>query len=98
MTHTCYRRDPNINAVTDLVTDEQMQASFNGTNFGHTDFRGLLAQGCIKALAGWHQGHTITCILEELRLISRNRRADKIKLTAKGRHYIYLAFKARPST
>ena len=98
MTHTCCRRDPNVNAFTDLVTDEQMQTSFEGANFGHTDYRGLLAQGCIKALAGWHQRHTITCILEELRLINWNRQQDKIKVTAKGRHYIYLAFKSRPST
>ncbi|QZI68712.1 hypothetical protein K5F93_20225 [Pseudomonas protegens] len=96
MSHVCYRRDPNIKAVTDLVTDEQMLASFQGTNFGHTDFRGLLAQGCIKALAGWHQGYTLTCILDELRLISRNKQTDKIKVTAKGRHYIWLAFKGRP--
>lgn len=98
MTHICYRRDPSVNAVTDLVTDEQMHSVFRGTNFGHTDFRGLLAQGCIKALAGWHQGHTITCILEELRLISWSRPTGKIKVTAKGRHYIWLAFKCRPST
>lgn len=98
MTHTCYRRDPNIKAVTDLVSDERMHSCFQGTNFGHIDFRGLLAQGCIKALAGWHQGHTITCILEELRLISWNRQADKIKISAKGRHYIWLAFKSRPGT
>jgi len=96
MTHKCYRRDPDVRAVADLVSDEQMQAVFDGTSFGHTDFRGLLAQGCIKALAGWHQGHTITSILEELRLITWNRRADKIKVTAKGRHYIWLAFKRRP--
>lgn len=98
MTHTCYRRDPNVKAVTDIVTDEQMQGVFQGTNFGHTDYRGLLAQGCIKALAGWHQGHTITTILDELRLISWNRQSSKIKVTAKGRHYIWLAFKCRPST
>ncbi|WDG45714.1 hypothetical protein [Pseudomonas chlororaphis] len=96
MTHKCYRRDPSVNAVTDLVTDEQMQASFLGTNFGHTDYRGLLAQGCIKALAGWHQGYTLTTILQELRLISWNRQTDKIKVTAKGRHYIWLAFQGRP--
>lgn len=40
MTHTCYRRDPKINAVTDLVSDEQMQNCFAGTNFGHDDHRG----------------------------------------------------------
>lgn len=96
MTHTAYRRDPSVNSVVDLVSDEQMQSAFQNTNFGHADFRGLLAQGSIKALAGWHQGHTLTCILEELKLISWNRHADKIKITAKGRHYIWLAFKNRP--
>lgn len=96
MTHTVYRRDPSVNFVTDLVSDEQMQAAFENTNFGHTDFRGLLAQGCIKSLAGWHQGHTLTVILDELNLISWNRQTDKIKVTAKGRHYIWLAFKNRP--
>lgn len=96
MTHKSYRKDPSVNAVTDLVTDEQMLSSFENTNFGHTDYRGLLAQGCIKALTGWHQGHTLTCILHELKLINWNRHADKIKVTAKGRHYIWLAFKNRP--
>lgn len=95
MTHQCYRRDPNVKAVTDLVTDEQMQASFENTDFGHTDYRGLLAQGCIKALAGWHQGHTLTTILAELRLIVWNKQTGKIRVTAKGRHYIWLAFKSR---
>lgn len=96
MTHAAYRRDHSVNSVTDLVSDEQMQAAFENTNFGHTDFRGLLAQGCIKSLAGWHQGHTLTVILDELKLISWNRQTDKIKVTAKGRHYIWLAFKNRP--
>lgn len=96
MTHKCYRRDPSVKAVTDLVTDEQMQASFKNTDFGHTDYRGLLAQGCIKALAKWHQGYTITTILTELRLIVWNKQTGKIRVTAKGRHYIWLAFKSRP--
>lgn len=96
MTHKCYRNDPAVKAVTDLVTNEQMQDAFENTNFGHTDFRGLLAQGCIKALAGWQQGHTLTTILAELGLITWNKQAGKIKITAKGRHYIWLAFKTRP--
>lgn len=96
MSNAAYRKDPAVKVTSDLVSDDQMQASFSGTNFGHTDFRGLLAQGCIKALAGWHQGHTLTVILDELRLISWNRQTDKIKVTAKGRHYIWLAFKSRP--
>jgi hypothetical protein len=92
----CYRRDPAVNAVTDLVTEEQMEGVFQGTNFGHDDYRGLMAQGCIKALACLHQGPTLTTILHELRLISWNKQTGKIKVTAKGRHYIWLAFKARP--
>lgn len=68
-----------------------MQASFKNTNFGHTDYRGLLAQSCIKALAPW--GDTLTTILQELRLISWNKQTGKIKVTAKGCHYILLAFK-----
>lgn len=96
MTHKCYRLDPSVKAVTDLVSDEQMHGSFQGANFGHDDFRGLLAQGCIKALAGWHQDHALAAILDELRLISWSKRTSKIKVTAKGRHYIWLAFKGRP--
>lgn len=96
MTHIGYHRDPAISAVTDLVTDEQMQEAFRGTNFGHDDYRGLLAQGCIKSLACWHQGHTLTTILQELRLINWNKQTGKINVTAKGRYYIWLAFKGRP--
>jgi hypothetical protein len=96
MSQSKYIRDPNIQAVTDLVTDEEVRQTFENTNFGHTDFRGLLAQGCIKALANWHQGHTLSTILQELHLISWNKQTGKIKVTAKGRHYIWLAFKGRP--
>lgn len=70
MKHKCYRRDPSISSITNLVTDEQMQESFKNSNFGHTDSLGLLAQECIKALASWHQGHTLTSVLTELRLIT----------------------------
>lgn len=91
-----YIRDPKIHAVTDLVTDEEMANTFENTNFGHNDFRGLLAQGCIKALAGWHQGHTLTTILDELGLIAWNKQKQTIKVTDKGRHYIWMAFKNRP--
>jgi hypothetical protein len=57
MTHKCYRRDPDVNAVTDLVTDEQMQSVFQGTNFGHTDYRGLLAKA---ASWRWPPGTRVT--------------------------------------
>jgi len=91
-----YRMNVAIKDCTDLVTEQDMLASFSNTNFGHSDFRGLLSQGCITVLAGWHQGHTITCILEELQLITWNRQKGKTKLTAKGGHYVWLAFRSKP--
>lgn len=91
-----YRKDPSVNSVEDLVTDSAVTEAFKNTNFGHDDFRGLLAQGCLKSLAGWHQGHTLTVILDRLGLIKWNRETDKIKVSAKGRHYIWLAFKGQP--
>ncbi len=96
MSQSKYIRDPNIHAVTDLVTDDEVRQVFENTNFGRTDFRGLLAQGCIKSLAGWHQGHTLTTILDELKLIAWNKQKQTIKVTDKGRHYIWLAFKSSP--
>lgn len=91
-----YKKDPNMNTVYDLITDDQVAVAFKNTNFGHYDFRGLLAQGCIKALAGWHQGHTLTVILDELGLIEWYREIDRIRVTPKGNHYIWLAFKGQP--
>ncbi len=96
MSQSKYIRDPNIHTVTDLVSDDEVRQIFENTNFGHTDFRGLLAQGCIKALAGWHQGHTLTTILDMLGLIAWNKHKQTIKVTSKGKHYIWLAFKGRP--
>lgn len=96
MSRKKFLRDPKLRAVTDLVSDADMEMAFTHTNFGHTNFRGLLAQGCIKALAGWHQGHTLTTILNHLELIKWDRDKDTIKVTAKGNHYIWLAFKCRP--
>lgn len=96
MSNKKYLLDNSVNSVSDLVSDEQMHAAFENTNFGCTDFRGLISQGSIKALAGWHQGHTLTCILVELGLINWNRQTDKIKVTAKGKHYIWLSFRNTP--
>lgn len=90
-----YRKDPGMSVPSDLITDAEVSKAFRNTNFGHDDFRGLLAQGCIKALAGWHQGHTITVILDELGLIEWYREIDRLKVTPKGNHYIWLAFKER---
>lgn len=91
-----YKNDPAIRGLEGLVSDKDMLDAFTHTNFGHTDYRGLLAQGCLKALAEWHQGHTLTCILIHLGLITTKKDKSNPKVTDKGRMYLYYAFKNRP--
>ncbi|MGE4801320.1 hypothetical protein AB8989_13165 [Yersinia hibernica] len=52
------------------ITDEVVNDAFDGTNFGRTDFRVILAEVVIKRGAGYHCGHTATTIAKELKLIT----------------------------
>jgi len=53
----------------EVVTPKELDAAFNGTNFGGVDHRELLHASVLKKACGYHCGHTITCIMRELRLI-----------------------------
>lgn len=53
------------------VSDEEIQKAFAGTNFGTTEYRKLLNSSVLKKLVGYHCGHTITCIMQELNLIGK---------------------------
>ncbi|EOD4130357.1 hypothetical protein ACJQ65_003128 [Yersinia enterocolitica] len=52
------------------ITDTVIDDAFDGTNFGRTDFRTILAEVVIKRAAGYHCGHTATTIAKELKLIT----------------------------
>lgn len=56
----------------DVVTPPELEAAFLGTNFGGVDHRKLLHASVLKRAVGYHCGHTITCIMQELRLIGKN--------------------------
>lgn len=70
------------------LTDEVVNAVFEGTNFGRTDFRTILAETVMKRAAGYHSGGTATYIATELGLLSpKNQSATKLGLTFAFHHY-----------
>jgi hypothetical protein len=56
----------------EVVTPQELADAFTNTNFGGVDHRELLHASVIKKACGYHCGHTITCIMKELRLINRS--------------------------
>lgn len=56
----------------EVVTPQELSAAFSNTNFGGADHRELLHASVLKKACGYHCGHTITCIMKELRLIGDN--------------------------
>ncbi|WP_456197170.1 hypothetical protein [Edwardsiella tarda] len=70
------------------LTDSVINKAFEGTNFGRTDFRTILAETVLKRSAGYHSGYTATTICMRLGLLSRkNQSATKLGLTFAFHHY-----------
>lgn len=59
-------------ASTDIVTHDELASAFRSTDFGGVDHRKLLHASVLKRAVGYHCGYTITCIMQELRLIGKN--------------------------
>lgn len=79
-----------IDELKELVSDEKVEAAFEGTNFGSMTGREVIRDGCLKVAGAFYQGHTSKTILEELGLKDKN---DN-ELTLKGRRYLYYAYDA----
>lgn len=69
------------------LTDEVVNAAFEGTNFGRTDFRTILAETVMKRAAGYHSGYTATTICIRLGLLGKHDRPTKLGLTFAFHHY-----------
>ena len=70
------------------LTDEVVNAAFEGTNFGREDFRTILAETVLKRAAGYHSGWTATTICMDLGLLSpKNQSATKLGMTFAFHHY-----------
>lgn len=69
------------------LTDEVVNKAFEGTNFGRTDLRTILAETVMKRASGYHSGWTATTICMNLGLLSKSTRATKLGLTFAFNHY-----------
>ena len=78
------------------VTDAEIAAAFEGTNFGHAHYRELLNVSVLKRLVGYHCGHTITQIMKELGLIGKTEKPTKrgIALVRKAYQHVMLESRA----
>lgn len=71
----------------EVINDEEIEAAFNGTNFGPLDHRKLLEQAALKRIRGYHSGFTLTRIMRILDITN-----ERDTLTRKGRHFVFAAF------
>lgn len=60
-----------------VIGPAELEQAFKGTNFGTDDFRSLLNVAILKKAAHYHCGHTITVIMQNMRLIGKNGRLRK---------------------
>jgi hypothetical protein len=74
------------------VYNEEIDEAFDGTDFGEIDRRKYLAASILEIQAGYHTGYTITCILQEIGLLSQKKRVTK-----RGRAFLWFEYsKALP--
>lgn len=52
------------------IPEQELEDNFRGTNFGGLDHRKLLESSVLKKAMGYHCGHTITTIMQEMGLIN----------------------------
>jgi hypothetical protein len=76
-------------AVVERVTDADIERAFDGTNFGRTDHKHLLALSVLKKALRYHCGHTVTQIMVQMGLTT-----EKGRVTEKGRLFCYEALDA----
>ncbi len=55
---------------TGVIPDHELEDAFKGTNFGTVDHRKLLEASVLKKAFGYHCGHTITTIMQDMGLIN----------------------------
>jgi len=70
-----------------IMTDSEIEKAFEHTRFGGGVHRDRLAQGVLSIQAGYICGHTLTCIMKQLKLIS-----TKGNVLKKGRKFIFGEF------
>ena len=75
-----------------MMTNEQIDIAFTGTNFGTKDYRALLHEAVKKTAVGDHNGSTIARIIMGFGFVELKPNArgslSELKLTPKGLDFI----------
>lgn len=67
-----------------VITEADLDKVWGNANFGSTDRMAIVRESLLKRACGYHDGHTITCICQELGLITKS-----LQLTSLGRYNLY---------
>lgn len=60
-----------------IISDNEIEEVFAGTNFGCKNYREILNSSLLKKLCRYHCGHTITTIMQKLGLIGKTGKPTK---------------------
>ena len=66
------------------MTNEYFAPFFKGTNFGSTDYVELIREGLKKVITGYSNGHTMNCILLDLKYVEKRGVGDYFATTDLG--------------
>ncbi len=83
------KRTQAVAELVKLVSDEDLIATFAGTNFGKSEPREILDSTILQLAGGWSTGHTALSCCRELGLVGYNSQT----LTKKGKRYLYYSCK-----
>jgi len=74
-----------------LPTRSEIEKCFGNASFGSADPVQLVKKGLLKLASGYADGHTVTCILQELKLVKKNFRGHRAlpKLTKYGGRVLF---------
>ncbi|MCP4761431.1 MAG: hypothetical protein GY870_06590 [archaeon] len=69
------------------LTDKEIEKAFEGTDFGNRPHIELLKNGVLKRCGGYYNGHTLTRIMQDLKLINK-----KGKVLQRGLLFLFDSF------
>jgi len=75
-------------SIQDIISDDEIIRVHANANFGDYEPRYIVNYGLLKCASGYYQGSTSRAILTDHNLIDKH-----YKLTAKGRMYLWEAFR-----
>jgi len=79
------------NMKQEMLTPEEIEQAFKGTNFGSAAPENIIKWSLLKIASGYLTGYTAQCILQELGLLSK---AKRTALTKRGKSCLWDYFKA----